>query len=122
MFYDKLIYVCMLNNTNLKTLSEEIGINRSTISRWKTNFEDDDHRLPRPVTIKAISTYFSIKPIYFEDDSIEAEELPKYLIGTGSTVYPITTSKKLFELMNLMSRLSANQLGDVYRYVNSLLN
>ncbi len=70
MFYDRFAKICAENNCTPGKVAKELGINRSTLSMWKTRGV-----LPNAITIMSISNYFNISPAYLMGNDMAKEDI-----------------------------------------------
>lgn len=95
MFYDRFVELCNEINISPSIVAETIGLNRSSVTFWKRG------STPKGETLRKLANYFGV--------SVD------YLLGTGPRISPLSSSKRIFSVMNekKMSLEEMNQLTGI---------
>lgn len=68
MFYDRFVELCKGKKVSASRAALEIGLNKSTVSYWKSN----ESAIPKGATLQSICAYFGVSP----DELIGTEKEP----------------------------------------------
>lgn len=103
MFFSKFVKLCSDIGKSPGAVAEEIGINRSTVSCWKSR-----KSMPTDINLQRIANYFNVSVGYFSSDADEQEK-------------PAPDNGDELDMAEVVSRLSNEELYDLLDAVNKRL-
>lgn len=103
MFFSKFVKLCSSVGKSPGAVAEEMGINRSTVSCWKSRKSK-----PTDISLQKIANYFNVPISYLLDDSDEQEK-------------PAPDNGDELDMAEVVSRLSNEELYDLLDAVNKRL-
>lgn len=111
MFYDRFLMICKENNLTPSQVAKDLGINRSTLSMWKTKGV-----LPNAITIMNISNYLNISPAYLMGNDLakpNEKEMPDVQMNAEQR-------KQYEELMELIEKIPEEKMDAVMAMLKAL--
>ena len=105
--------ICKENNLTPSQVAKDLGINRSTLSMWKTKGV-----LPNAITIMNISQYLNISPAYLMGNDLE-KPVQKEKLGVQMNA---EQQKQYEELMGLIEKIPEEKIEAVKVMLKALAN
>ncbi len=111
--YDKFEYLCKLKGVTEATAYKEMGINKGTISLWRTARDNNEHVTPSTKNAVKLSKYFGYPTDYFLQgnqltlDQIEEQKNKPALPQENELT---ETRLKLWNLINNMDEQRAKDI------------
>ena len=101
MFFQNFLRLCNSVNKKLSSVALDLGIAKSTVSRWK------EGSAPHPATLQKLADYFNV-PV----ESLTEEQ---------KETAPTVTDERDLEMLSLLSRLTPEQKKMLLLQIKGLL-
>ena len=101
MFFQNFLRLCNSVNKNPSSVALDLGIAKSTVSRWK------EGSAPHPATLQKLADYFNV-PV----ESLTEEQ---------KETAPTVTDERDLEMLSLLSRLTPEQKDMLLLQIKGLL-
>lgn len=101
MFFQNFLRLCNSVNKKPSSVALDLGIAKSTVSRWK------EGSAPHPATLQKLADYFNV-PV----ESMTAEQ---------KETAPTVTDERDLEMLSLLSRLTPEQKEMLFLQIKGLL-
>ena len=77
MFYDRFVHLCELKGVKATRAAVDVGIAKSAVTNWKTNYQKGIEVLPNAANASALADYFGVTVDYLlgNDESLNRTSL-----------------------------------------------